>query len=209
MESAQIANIIKEVKIILNENISIDALLLDDPNQLELEDLISSRIVDAVTAVHENAPIEKLTGVPLTGGIAFRSNGVGTMPLPNDFLRLVIFQLEGWSRPVTMAITDTSPLYAQQMSRFIGVRGGVEKPVCAISTIGSTRVLEIFSAAPSTTPDIARASYIPIPAIDAGTIKIAKRLKTAIYYYCAGLVAVSLKDPSATALFDISKYHIA
>ena len=68
MESVQIANIIKEVKIILNENISIDALLLDDPNQLELEELISSRIVDAVTAVHENAPIEKLTGVPLTGG---------------------------------------------------------------------------------------------------------------------------------------------
>ena len=208
MEAITLSTIIKEVKIILNENIAIDALLLDDPNQLELEELIKARIVDAVTAIHENAPIEKLTGVPLTGELSFKSNGVGTMVLPVDFLRLVIFQLNGWSRPVTAAITDTSPLYAQQMSRFVGVRGGVERPVCAISTIGGTRVMEIFSAAPSTSPDIARASYIPIPSIIEDEIKTAKRLRTAIYYYCAGLVALSLNEPTATALFDISKNYI-
>lgn len=219
MVSQNTEHIVREVKIILDENIETGSVLAKDYNQLEIETLIRSRIVDAVMAVHEEAPSDMIDGgtdmksQPInmhTGGL-----GTGYIELPDDFMRLVIFKLTAWRRPVIEPIRDTDPLYFMQKSKFNGIRGGVDKPVCALSTGQNGRILEFYSVPAGETATIEIAKYLALPEITGvddegnGMIEISKRLMRPVYYYTAGLVATTLKDPNADKFFIIAKSYYA
>jgi hypothetical protein len=209
MESIQLSSVIKEVKIILNENIVEDNFLAIDSNQLELNELIEARIVDAVRFVHENASREYLSeGLPLSGTPITSQDGTGYLNLPADFLRLVVFQMEGWNIGVFEVISDDDPLYAVQKSKFLGVRGGPNKPVCAITYNPGGQTLEYYSVRPGTAGYIKKARYLPVPLKEGTSIKICPKLKNAVYYYCAGLVAAVFKNEVSTSLFEISKNYM-
>ena len=105
-------------------------------------------------------------------------------------------------------IHESDPAYLAQKSKFLGVRGGPAKPVCAISSGVSGKILEYFSAPPGTTPTIKMARYIPFPEVVNSSIMICPKLKTAAYYQCAGLVAATFKDEGATSLFEIAKGYL-
>lgn len=75
-------------------------------------------------------------------------DGTGYIRLKTDFLRLSAFKMNGWKRPVSLAITQESPRYNLQKNKY--TRGGVAKPVVALAnkltataTYLST-VLELF-----------------------------------------------------------------
>lgn len=209
MEVVQLSTIIKEVKIILNENIAIDTILLDDPNQLELDELIKARIIDAVRFVHENARSEYLSqGDDLVGAISTNQDGTGSMTIPDNFLRLVVFQLESWHLPVFNLVSDNDPAYLKQKSKFTGVRGGPSKPVCAITSGIDGKIIEFYSVKPGTSAVKKKARYIPMPSIENNTLKICPKLKASVYYYCAGLVAGIFKDEVAASLFELSKNYL-
>lgn len=218
MQTVPVTDIIREVKIILDENISTDVVLADDPDQLQLEDHIRSRIIDAVRSIHEAAGSELLDdglSIPLlkadgiTTNVVTNEDGSGYLPLPDDYMRLIIFKLTAWKRPVIEAISDTDPKYFLQKSKFLGVRGGVDKPVCAITTGAESKILEFYSVAPGATVTVEKAKYLPLPSISgADDILVCKRLVRPVYYECAALVATSLKDQSATNLFQIAKNFI-
>ena len=195
------------VKVVLDENIDIDAVLANDPNQLQLNDTIRRRIVEAVRIVHSSASAELITNaLPFSGIIEISADNVGRMQLPNDFMRFVIFQLNSWKRPVIEAIFESSPTYYQQKSDFIGVRGGVNKPVCAIVTAENGRqALEMFSTGTSNnTVKIAR--YLPIPTIqtinEVEVIGVCELLYDAAVWTCAGLVATAYGDAKATGISE-------
>lgn len=219
MVSQNTEHIVREVKIILDENIETGSVLAKDYNQLEIETLIRSRIVDAVMAVHEESPSDMIDGgtdmksQPInmhTGGL-----GTGYIELPDNFMRLVIFKLTAWRRPVVEPIRDTDPLYFMQKSKFNGIRGGVDKPVCALSTGQNGRILEFYSVPAGETASIEIAKYLALPEITGvdeegnGTIEVSKRLMRSVYYYTAGLVATTLKDPNADKFFIIAKSYYA
>jgi hypothetical protein len=225
MQPVPVSDIVREVKIILNENVKDDGLPIDDTNQLELEELIQSRIVDAVRLIHESATSELLDdGENLASSPTNDTgDGAGWLQLPPDFMRLIIFQMKTWSRPVIEPISDTDPKYFMQHSRFRGIRGGTDKPVCAITTGatqvlgGSDKILEYFSvAAGETTHQILKAKYLPLPKIDgaeegvalSGSIKVCRKLLIPIHYQCAAMVAVTLKDDIAKNLIDIAKSYL-
>jgi len=217
MRTVQVTDLVRDVKIILNENIQNDPILTADLNQIELEELINGRIVDAVRSIHEAAPSEMLDdGLDITGLVqtyggtgAGDHDGTGYVPLTDDFMRLVIFKLATWKRPVVMAIADTDPKYPMQKSRFLGVRGGVDKPICAITTGNSGKILEFFSVAPGTVaPVIEKAKYLPLPKIDNGAILVCTKLYTPIMYECAALVSLTFKDEIAKSFFEIAKSYL-
>lgn len=217
MQSVPLSDVIREVKIILDENITETPVLVDDPDQLQLEDHIKARIVDAVRAIHEAAGSELLDDglpIPLTDGgqptVQVNPDGTGYLRLPDDFMRLVIFKMTKWKRPVVMPISDTDPRYFPQKSRFLGVRGGVDKPVCALTTGEASRILEFYSLPPDETDkSVEKARYLPLPKIEEDdTIKMCRKLVRPIYYECAALVALSMKDQAATSLFEIAKGYI-
>lgn len=210
MQTVSIAEIVSEVKIIIDENVEDMTVLADDPNQLQLDELIKARIVDAVRLIHESAPSHMLDdGLDIGTSPVTKQDGTGYIALPDDFMRLIIFKLQTWSRPVIEPISDTDPRYFAQHSRFRGIRGGTDKPVGAITTGTSGRVLEFFSVKEGTTAIVEKAKYLPLPKIEDNSIKICRKLIQPVHYQCAGLVVSTYKDKEqATLLFEIAQSFI-
>ena len=208
----KISDIIKSVKIAIDENDSagINSILVADPDQLQLDELIRSKIVDAVRYIHQVAPSHRIDGVTASATATISQSGKVTIPLPADFMRIVIFKMTGWTRPITDPISDTSPLYAMQHSKYTGIKGGSEKPVAAITSVAGQKVLEGFSS--PTGDSIEKLVYLPVPKIEGTspneTISICNQLLTPVIYQCAGLVAMTYKDELAKSLFEIAQSYL-
>lgn len=198
-----------EIRVALDQNMTSEQLFeTDDIDTLSLEEIIESKIPDAARAVEVEAPRHLLSGGKnFATSLSWDSAvgyGSGKTVLPDDFLRLVSFQMSDWQMPCTDAILDTDPLYAAQFSRFPGVRGNPQAPVVAISVQPSGSYLEFFSCYQGSTVYVKRAHYIPIPVIDDGYIDICPKLERAIVYHAAHLVALAVGDANgAAALLNI------
>ena len=84
-----------------------------------------------------------------------REDGTGSLPLPEDFIRLLRFRMKGWRRPVVVPIRDTDEVYTQQFNRIL--RGGESKPVVALCE--DDRRLEYFSSSKGAGATVEEARY--------------------------------------------------
>lgn len=207
----KVADLVREVRIAIDKNNSSAPLaaLIDDVDTLSIDKLIESKIEDAARAVTVNAPRHLLdSGKGFSTAVAWSSSKTkhwGFTQLPEDFLRLVTFQMSDWSYPVVEAITETDPIYKQQNSRFAGIGGNPQRPVVAIVQHPIGLILEFYSC---TSNDVAVkiARYIPIPRIENERIGISEKLVDAVVYYCAYLVLTSLSEvEQAKVMFAIYK----
>ena len=164
----QIQDIERDVRIALDENdVSTQLVQMGDVDTLALNDIIRSKIVEAVRRVELAAPAHLLEeGHDFSSGIYWNGDGSGWVLLPDDFMRLIAFRMSDWERTVYEAISVDDPLYAKQSSRYKGIRGNVQKPVCAIVNRAEGKALE-FYACKDNTAMIVRAGYLPYPSIDA------------------------------------------
>lgn len=199
-----VENIIKEVKVALDENVDSSALSgLGDVDTLKLDEIVESKVVDAARIIESNAPAHLLdSGKAFGESIGWDGQpgyGAGYIHLPDDFMRLVCFQMSDWDYALTMAITEDSPQYQMQRSRFAGVRGNPQKPVVAITSQPIGLVLEFFSCYSGENAFIKKARYIPIPRIKNGKIDLCEKLKPAVVYYTAYLSALSMGEGDAAA----------
>lgn len=206
-----VEDIKREVRIALDQNNSSTPLLdIGDIDTLTLEEIIESKIADAARTVLRDAPLHLLDGgVSFGESIGWFSRegiGGGSILLPADFLRLVAFQMSDWSYPVVTAITEDNPLYALQSSRYGGIKGNPQKPIVALSQQPIGLVLEFYSCTAGEGVYVKRATYIPIPIIKSGEIAFCEKLKPAVIYYTAYLVALSIGSSDlAAAMLNISK----
>lgn len=208
----------RDVRIALDQNNSSTPLLdTGDIDTLTLEEIIESKIEDAARVVTRDAAHYLLNGGKTFGdSISWdvrEGYGSGSIPLPNDFLRLVSFQMSDWSYPVLNAISEDDAMYPLQHSRYGGVRGNPQKPVVALSQRPTSKGasknglwLEFFSCAAGENTFVKRATYMPIPKITDGEITISEKLKPAVVYYTAYLVALSIGNGDlAATLLNTSK----
>lgn len=211
-----VQDIVQSVKIALDENKVSTALIEEgDIDTLTLDEIIKSKIEDAAKTVTLIAPHYMLEGGKTFGeSIGWQSNvgyGRGYIFLPEDFLRLVCFQMSDWSYPVFEPITPDDPKYQQQFSRFPGIKGNPQRPVVAIVSNPDNLVLEFFSCQAGDSVYVKQAAYIPKPTItEENTIELSERLKPAIVYHIAYMVALSIGNADvATAMLNISKELLA
>lgn len=204
----QIQDIERDVRIALDENdVSTQLVQMGDVDTLALNDIIRSKIVEAVRRVELAAPAHLLEeGHDFSSGIYWNGDGSGWVLLPDDFMRLIAFRMSDWERTVYEAISVDDPLYAKQSSRYKGIRGNVQKPVCAIVNRAEGKALE-FYACKDNTAMIVRAGYLPYPSIDANDgIDISQRCYEAVIYAIAALVAATYGDSvKTTNLNELSK----
>lgn len=144
--------IVKAVKAVIDENIEDAEALTNDIEQRSMDDVIKALVVDGVAAVLQAAPIWKVEGedikaspitwheiggkkrrmgeeTPITrGDVAYW----GSIAMPEDMMRLALFEMSDWAMPVAQPITDQDARYEQQKSRFRGVRGNTDRPVVAL-----------------------------------------------------------------------------
>lgn len=189
----QIEKIMQDVRICLDQNMTSDALLESgDIDTLALDDIIRSKILEAVQRVHMDAPNYLLEGGHNFGdAVYWRELESGWVLLPPDFMRLVVFEMDDWEQAVYQAISTDDPEYEKQRSRFKGIRGTAQRPVCAIAIRPEGRVLEFYSCK-SEDAQVSRAMYIPYPKIDEDNgVDICERCYNAVVYTAAGLTLLT------------------
>ena len=200
----QVNPITKDVRIALDQNMISDRLVeIGDVDTLSLNDIIRSKIEDAVKRVHSEAPYYLLDGGNNLGESIYWNEGknTGWILLPDNFMRLVVFQMDDWERAVYHAMSEDDPEYELQSSKFKGIRGTPQRPVCAIAVRPEGRALEFYSCK-STQAQISRAVYMPYPHIDeTDGINICKRCYEAVIYTIASLVLVTYGDTDKSTNF--------
>lgn len=198
----------RDVRTAIDENRTSEQLITDgDVETLSLNDIIRSKIEEAVRRVETTAPVHYLEEGHVFGdAIYWESNGSGWILLPDDFMRLVAFRMSDWERTCYMAISAGDPTYDLQSSRYKGIRGNVQKPVCAIVNRAEGKALEFYSC-DSEEAYVKRASYIPYPRMDEDDgIDISERCYTAVVYTTAALVLTAYgASEQAAAMSALAK----
>lgn len=208
MKVYRLDEIAKDVRIAIDQNMSSDTLIgFDDVDTLSLNDIIKSKVTDAVKRIHSTAPAHLLDGGNNFGdAIYWKELESGWCLLPENFMRLVVFQMDDWERAVYHAISEDDAEYKKQSSRFKGIRGTPQKPVCAIAIRPEGRALEFYSCK-SENAMVSRAVYLPYPVIDKDDgIEICERCYQAVVYTIASLVLTTYGNADLSkALSDLAK----
>lgn len=200
----QVERIVRDVRICLDENRE-DAQLFasGDEETLRLDEIIRSRIVEAVDMVHVAAPYYLLHHghsfheAPLVWG----DMESGWVLLPDDFLRMVVFEMDDWERPVYTFITPLDPLYKRQSSRIKALRGTTQRPVCVVAERPVGKVLEFYSCK-SEDAVIEKAEYIPYAEVDDnGGVDISERCYDAVVWMVAGGVLTSMGEAERAGVY--------
>ena len=203
-----IHDVMRDVRVCLDQNMTSDQLLQDgDADTLALDDIVRSKILEAVVRVHTDAPAYLLEqGHNFGDAIYWGDQESGWILLPQDFMRLIVFEMSDWERPVFTAISVTDPEYALQRQRIKALRGTAQKPVCAIVTRPEGRALEFYSCK-SENAYVRRGLYLPYPETDEYEgIDICERCYTAVVYAAASLVLLTLgESEKSSALSEISQ----
>lgn len=189
----QIDKIMQDVRICIDQNMTSDALLdTGDIDTLSLDEIIRSKILEAIQRVHLSAPSHLLEGGHNFGDAVYWGTlESGWVLLPDDFMRLVVFEMNDWEQAVYQAISTDDAEYEKQRSRFKGLRGTSQRPVCALAVRPEGRVLEFYSCK-SEEAQVSRAIYIPYPTIDDdGGVDVSERCYTAVVYTAAGLTLIT------------------
>lgn len=184
-----------------------------DPDTLELDELIESKIEPGVRLTLMEAPPALLeSGHQLSrekqGAFHIDADGRGWVNLPSDFLRLLCFRMSDWERPVFSAISESDPEYELQSSRYKGLRGTPQKPVVAIVRRMEGLALEFYSSKDATATPV-QCLYMPEPKIEDGGIDLPRRCYGAIVCRIGALVLATLGDQGNAALVEMSRGLLA
>ena len=201
-----VSDIIRAAKVAIDENVSSDALTaLGDLDTLTLDEIIRSKVEDAARLVEEGAAHYLLDAGQAFGGAIYWDSevagyGAGRVSLPDDFMRLVSFEMSDWSYPVTVAITEEDPRYPMQSSRYRGVRGNPQRPVVAITHGATGLQLEFYSCEAGPDVHIKLAHYLAVPKVStAGKIDLCPKLERAVVYRLASMTAAIVGAPDLAA----------
>lgn len=206
--------IMRDVRVCLDENRTDNALLdAGDSETLTLDEIIRSKVLQGVDYVHSLAPYRLLEqGHNFEGAadtVYWGELESGWVLLPEDFMRLVVFEMSDWERPVYVPITVDSAEYKKQRSRVKALRGVAQRPVCAVVQRPEGLALEFYSCK-TTEATISKAVYIPHAEIDAhGGVNISERCYRAAIIEIAGLVLTAVGETErAAVLFEQEKKEI-
>lgn len=204
----KIQDVMSDVRVCLDQNVTSDALAgIGDLETLSTDEIIRSKVCEAIKRVHSEAPYHLLDGGHNFGdAVHWKEKECGWVLLPEDFMRFVVFEMDDWVRPVFTPISADAPEYALQSSRFKGIRGTAQRPVCVISLRPEGRVLEFYSCK-SQSAKVNRAVYLPYPKTDRyGGIEICQRCYDAVVYTIASLVLTTFGDADkSSALNELAK----
>jgi hypothetical protein len=205
--NVQTIAMIQDVRVAIDMNRRDNQLIkVADEETLLTDALIESKLTDAIRLTELECPVTMLES-----GFKFADythdidkNGKVTVQLPDDFMRLVAFEMSDWSRGVYEAIEETDPEYSRLQSPWPGVAGSPQRPAVAIVTKSTGRVLEGYSSDSSAT--IEYAIYRPYPVIDEdGYLEVSKHCYRPAVYRAAALVLATLGESEAQSMMEIYK----
>jgi hypothetical protein len=208
MSTYAVSELVKEVKVILDRNQELSALVPDDSDTLAQGEIIQSKLVDAARIIEGLAPVNMLDSVS-TSSIAttwtLKNDAyVGVATLPSTILRLIRVKASDWERPADI-ILETDDVYRLQSNQYM--RGNTQKPIVALAMSGTSRTLELYTSnSNSATVSI---SYVSVPTVNNSNIELCSLLKDAIMYMAAYLTCITLGDDQTAAGYKAIAYQLA
>lgn len=178
-------------------------------NSLPAEGLAVSHLDRAIEDVFAQAPVYTLPWHELPGPLVPHPDGSGHLVLPDDCTSRFLIRLHGWRRDVTRVITPADALYALQQNP--ATRGGVERPVCALTADEDGRPLLEYYSLPAwvRNPSADKMLYVRrvtvprSPEAYAGfEVEGSPRLLVPVAARCAYYVSLSLGHAAMTSFFE-------
>ena len=213
-----VADIVEQVKIILDQNQQENPIIDTEDNTLELDEVIRQKILHAARLLLETSDVSvidcgKTSSLNLeeVDGVSWGELSAWKALLPNDYLRLLTLKMSDWKRGVHATIPVESAEYSQLQSGFIGITGNPERPVVAegqhIGTLDNAvvqwRELEAYTSA---TGECDEFRYCPIPVYYTPTGETAdyldfpEKLYRHLLYQTGSFVAATYKDSGLAQL---------
>lgn len=200
------AQLKEKVRQLINEAASdTDVTLLADDTR-NIDEHIEALLPDAVLFVQINSDRCGLNpkGISIETDEIYTEDSCGSIVLPDDFVRLVSFDVEGWGRPCTVLYPADSPVALAQSNLY--TRAGCCKPVC-IESIGGNgkRRLRFYPLPSGSSPSLRSFVYEAVYRQGGSLSGNDEALIKAVAYRCAALLYnVFEKNDSANAFFAIS-----
>lgn len=209
MESVLVSDFVAKVRAAIDENEDNSEVLATEQSNIDLTAIIRHKILDAVRWVHLKAPQKYLDGTSFrTTPPVKNADGSGYVPLPQDYMRFVIFRMVGWRRAVVMPLEESDSNYSAQKNLY--TRGNIYRPVCVVSTSASgAKIVEYYSLpADQSVHVIDVAQYIPLPAFtgdgDTETVDICQQVIPAAVYMCAALTLTAFNSAQSNVMMNLA-----
>lgn len=207
-----VADIIKDVRVTLDQN-QAESILAADDDTLELDDIIRKKITEAAMRILREAPLRMIDGTialpePVTiedeGGDSETQPHVRTViRLPDDYLRLAIVMMSDWKTPLRVAVLDTSDIYQTVTSEFDGIRPNQYRPLAVETEDADGPILELWGSSDAEAV-LEQGRYIGQPRVRDGILNFPRLLYPALVNMTAALTAQAYKDNSAQPLMQIA-----
>lgn len=199
MLQAVLDELINDVRVTLDENAPQSTYSEENPDNLELDELIAAKLQEAARDVTESSEVELLEPIKMTTNYTATESG-GILTIPEDFLRIVSVDMKGWNRTVTTIAGEGSDIDLMQRNRY--TRGTSTKPVCVYGHDANGRkVIEFFGIAKG----LGNVLYMSVPKVETvdgkEVMNISRLLKQAIVRRAAGLVLMSRGDTQMASQF--------
>ncbi len=212
-----VADALTAVRVCLDEIGVNDASLVGGSDDAELDTIIRSKLLDALTFVIGNADWSLLApdaviSLQLSTESAVMDDGstvtIGVTELPDTFLRLCYAKADSWSDYVTEPVYWTDREYRKLRNAV--TTGYPDNPKAAIvrrhaGKPASQRLyIELYSVTGAS--DRFEVAYVSRPSITtsggAESVSVPERLERAFVYYAAGLTLLTLRDEHADSLLN-------
>lgn len=193
--------IVSDVKICIDEIGLNDAEFVGSQDNVEMDTIISSKILDALRFVQGNADWSLLEPDLFidrnTEGVKV-VDGIGKIVLPDNFMRLCYARFKSWPLFLSDLIYWNDKEYATLSDPY--ATGTWERPKIAM-TMHKKRTLELYKAKDD--EDEIEVGVITEPFIsDEGKVNISEKLYIALVYYIAGLTLLTYNAPHADDLMN-------
>lgn len=170
----------------------------------DIEKLVEGALVEAVITTHMGALAVLVDGVVGEDGADYDSameDGVVTITMQTDALRIVSVQAEDSSEVVVDIHPENSPEARKQLNKY--TRGVYDDPavvMCKRREEDYKPVLKYYSTEMDTCP-VMTVEYIPYPVLDGGIIEVCPKLEYAVLNEVAAMVLDSVKESQKATIY--------
>ena len=216
-----ISEIVRDVRVVLDQNRAEEGVLQVNTDTLELDDIIKQKILHAARTILESAPLwmfdksspGNFTHVvkiaePLDDQqLPYSQDEPQRLQRPADFMRLLDARVvsvanddgEPWEKPVTKFMMTDSEEYSIARSAFAGIKPNPRRPMLFYDI---DKNMFLFYGC---TKGACRITYVPMPATyqSGNTEKLGfpDVLYEALLYQTAALVETAYKNAQAAQMF--------
>lgn len=202
-----VSEIIKEVKICIDEIGINDAEFIGEQDNSEMETIIRQKILEALRFVYSNADwafIEPDTILTELSGTDMNINNelVGHITLPDNYMRLCYAKFDSWPIYATEIIYWNDTAYSTLHDTY--ATGTWERPKIALVKTPKNR-LELYSAKEPNEKwkiGIITKPEIKIEEDGSENVYISDKLRPSLIYYIAGLTLLTYNEQRADNMFN-------